>query len=415
MNNQTPPNDAEAERSAIHHALNLGKIPEPLQTLKPSDFYQPKHETIWQTIQWLTKKDRPCDANAVLARLQETKQTNTITELPNLLNGPLAGDPHNLALILTDRAGRRYLAQTALRLHQQAHESEQPYEEILRKTEAELANTPIQETDNLENFLTLDEFLAKETPETNWVIPELMARGERLILTGVEGLGKSTLIRQIALCAAAGMQPFTGHHAPPVNVLLIDVENPEELIRKRLTELRRAISAHGYIIGEGRLRLESRPQGLNLAEPADRRWLQKRIILQNPDLIVIGPAYKLHDAGNEDKDETIARTVTNILDHLRGNAALVLEHHSGNEQHTMQRPIRPFGSSLWRRWPEFGYGIRPAKTPKDLTETEAQNMRLADLIAWRGARDVRSWPKQIQSGGERMPWITAEPNLRSVS
>jgi replicative DNA helicase len=127
--------------------------------------------------------------------------------------------------------------------------------------------------------------------------------------------------------------------------------------------------------------------------------------LIRPELIVIGPAYKLHLTANDDKDETIARTITTVLDDIRGDAALVLEHHAGNEQQGGARPVRPFGSSLWRRWPEFGYGIRRATVPKRFTAAEREKNRFVDLIAWRGARDERAWPRQLGSGGRDMPWV----------
>jgi len=402
---RTPPNDLEAERSAIHHALNTGRIPQPLQALRPADFYQPAHETIWATITHLVATRRACDANAVLARLRETSNHQLAPQLMELISGPIPGDPANLAAILLDRAGRRHLIRAATRMQQRAYESEDPYQETLRQAEAELRQVPSQETDEIEDVFTIDEFLGETIPEPNWVLPGLLARGDRLILTGLEGFGKSTLIRQIAMCAAAGMQPFTGHTCDPVTVLMVDCENPPWIMQKRLSELRRAINAHGKFTESTRRWITRRPAGINLGDPADRRWLQRRVATINPDLLVIGPAYKLHHGGDDTKDETIARTVTSVLDEIRGNAALVLEHHAGNESAGMARPVRPFGSSLWRRWPEFGYGIRPAKATRDIPEEDVERLRLAELVPWRGARDERDWPRHLQSGGDALPWI----------
>jgi hypothetical protein len=408
MNDRTPPNDNEAERSAIHTCLHLGRIPEPLQSLRPTDFYRPDHETIWRAIGHLVSNRQPCDAVAVRACLIEAGDHRITNQMLELITGPLQGDPANLAAIILDRAGRRHLIEAMTRMGQRAYESDEPYEEILRQAEAELAKVPTTDTGNVDSLLTAAEFLGRDVPEPQWVIPQLIARGERLILTGTEGFGKSTMLRQLAMCGAAGIEPFIGHSCPPVTVLLIDAENPLWIMQKRFRELRQAVNSHGGVIEHGRFWIDRRPEGLNLGSPADRRWLQKRIVATNPDLIVIGPAYKLHDAGNEDKDETIARTVTGVLDDLRGDAALVLEHHAGNEQAGGARPVRPFGSSLWRRWPEFGYGIRPAKHP------DAETKRIADLVPWRGARDERRWPRQMASGGDGLPWVEYFGELRAV-
>lgn len=410
MDDRTPPHDFQAERGALYRCLTLGKIPETLAELKPHDFYEPAHETIWATMLWLLTQSRACDANAVLARLQETKRTPIIQLLPDILTGQWPASDDNLARIILDRSGRRQVIKATTTTLQRAYDSEDDYETILQKAEAELAQIPARDSGTVDTLQTLDEFLGETIPDPEWVIDGLLARDERAIITGLEGLGKTTLIRQLGICAAAGIDPFTGRRTEARTVLAIDAENPRHIMQKRYSELRQAVNAHGAPIAEGRFWLDNRPAGLDLNDPADRRWLQRRVKIVRPDLLVIGPAYKLHTSGNDDKDETIARTVTTVLDHIRTDAscALILEHHAGNEQAGGQRPVRPFGSSLWRRWPEFGYGIRPAKPPQYMTAAESDRRRIVDLVPWRGARDVRHWPHQMESGGAGLPWISYE-------
>lgn len=402
---RTPPFDTRAEQSAIGLCILRGSIPDPLNDLHPSDFYQPAHEAIWTAMRWLLAQGTRCDGNAVHARLMETKQSAALVELVSIVGSSWVGTPENLAAVILDRAGRRHLIDVHVRGLQRAYDSEEDYETQLQHSEAELAKVPAQDSGSVDSLMTLDEFLGETIPQPEWVIDGLLARGERLILTGLEGWGKSTMCRQLALCAAAGIEPFTGRRIQPKTVLLVDAENPSFIMQKRFGELRRAINAHGAPIEHGRFWMDRRPAGMNVGEAGDRRWLQRRVKIVNPDLLVIGPAYKLHDAGNDDKDETIARTVTSVLDDIRGDAALVLEHHAGNEQAGMQRPVRPFGSSLWRRWPEFGYGIRPIKPPKGMTEKDVEMNRFVDLVSWRGSRDERAWPKQMRSGGDGLPWV----------
>lgn len=410
MIDRTPPHDVEAEKSALGLTLALGRVPDALQDLIPSDFYQPVHEHLWRVFTHLVNAGGSCDANAVHARLMETAAGNQLakvclTILPELVSGVWASSAETLAAIILERAGRRHLIDVHTRGLQRAYDSEEDYETQLQRSEAELARVPAKDSGEVDSLVTLDEFLGQTVPEPEWVIDGLLAQGERLILTGLEGWGKSTLCRQLALCAAAGIEPFTGRRIQPKTVLLVDAENPTFIMQKRFSELRRAVHSHGGTIEQGRFWMDRRPAGMNVGEAGDRRWLQRRVNIVNPDLLVIGPAYKLHDAGNDDKDETIARTVTAVLDDIRGKAALVLEHHAGNEQAGNQRPVRPFGSSLWRRWPEFGYGIRPIRPPKGMTEQVVEEKRFVDLVSWRGARDERNWPKQMQSGGDGLPWV----------
>lgn len=79
------------------------------------------------------------------------------------------------------------------------------------------------------------------------------------------------------------------------------------------------------------------------------------------------------------------------------------------------RQLRPLGSSLFLRWPEFGYGLRP--TPETMHE---EHPSVIELSAWRGARDERYWPKQLKHG-HTLPWEPVDlayydrPPLREVS
>lgn len=404
MTDRTPPHDPHAEQTMIGLALNRGRIPETADHLTSTDFYRPDHETIWSTIIALSKAKNPCDITTVRARLQEQQQLQNIGGAPyliELLNIPPAADPTHVAHIITQRSLRRKIIEVHTRGLQDAYESSDESEALLQRSELGLQKVPAQDTGNVDTLRTLEEFLQHRTPEPQWVLPGYLARCERLVITGGEGLGKTTWLRQMAICGAAGMDPFTGHTLDPITVLAIDVENPEHLIQDSYDELLKAVRSHGKTVTPNRFWLDNRPEGIDLGHPPDRRWLQRRVKVVNPDLLVIGPAYKLHTAGNNDKDETIARTIMEVLDELRttNQCALILEHHAGNEQGGGERPVRPFGSSLWRRWPEFGYGIRLAKHP------EADERRIVDVVPWRGPRTLRAWPKQMESGGDGMPWI----------
>jgi replicative DNA helicase len=139
-----------------------------------------------------------------------------------------------------------------------------------------------------------------------------------------------------------------------------------------------------------RVFVERRPEGLNLAEPANVAWLMKRVTMCDPDILIIGPVYKLMN--DNPNDEQTARACTVALDLIRthGKCALLLEAHAGHGNPALSdRPVRPTGSSLWMRWPEFGYGLRRAKTE------DAQEFHRVEFIPWRGARGERNWPSNL--------------------
>jgi hypothetical protein len=245
----------------------------------------------------------------------------------------------------------------------------------------------------------LDEFLAGVDPPYAWVIESILERGDRLIWTGAEGLGKSVVGRQLAVAAAAGIHPFTNDRTDPRVVLWIDCENSERQGRRHFRRLRRVIIAKGCPVPKGGMRLIHRPEGIDLTRDEDVAWLMERVHAYKPELLYIGPLYRLH--ATDINDETAARKVTAVLDLARARAdcALIIEGHSPHGGGGESRPVRPIGSSLFRRWPEFGYGISPA--------TDDNPCKEVVIRPWRGARDERHWPRSLiwSEKDDEWPWV----------
>lgn len=230
----------------------------------------------------------------------------------------------------------------------------------------------------------LDAFLHEPEPDYAWLIPDVLERGDRMILTGAEGAGKSTLLRQLGVQAASGIHPFTLAPMDPVNVLLVDLENTRRQTKRQLRPLRLAAGAE---YPNRYLNIIVRTGGIDLTDAHDRVWLEDRIRANQPDVVIIGPIYKMH--AGDPTEEGPARTVVACLDYLRETygIALLIEAHSPHANGGGTRPARPYGASLWMRWPEFGLHI---------TET-------GHLKHWRGDRDERQWPSSLTRGGE-WPW-----------
>ena len=235
------------------------------------------------------------------------------------------------------------------------------------------------------------DFLARPIPDHDWLVPGLLERGDRLILTGQEGRGKSTLLRQLAVQMASGRAPFGEGDYEPVKVLLVDLENSQRHLRRKIREL---VELAGADLERDRLWVVPKPEGLDLATPRDADWLRLVAAAVDPDVIVTGPIYKMSDG--DPTEETTAKPVIRILDELRArhDCAIVIEAHVPSEVGTGKRYERPYGASIWRRWPEFGIF---------LDERGA-------LRHWRGARDEREWPGQLERSGtlRDWPWIVVQ-------
>ncbi len=254
----------------------------------------------------------------------------------------------------------------------------------------------------------IHEFLATQFPPEDWVIQNLLERGERLVVTGIEGYGKSTWLRQASFTTAAGAHMFRGGAAQPERVVHVDCENTERQSWHRFRELATIGERLGYNPPSGYLRILHRPEGIDLTRDDDAAWLMERIALYRPALLTIGPLYRLHVA--DVNDELPARRVAAVLDAARVsvNCALIMEAHSGHGQEGRRRSLRPIGSSLFLRWPEFGFGMDPVS---------GNVKNLFNFLPWRGGRDsTRAWPRQLiwcqgLPGEVGWPWqVYATPN-----
>src|SRR5215218_1778384 len=227
---RTPPHDAVAEQQVLGACMQQPALAETLK-LSAEDFYLPKHELIWAAIRWLSAKGTPADWAAVHRRLLTAKQLDRAGGMPYLhelvSNAPPVVGYH--AGIVADLAGKRRLVAELERSLQDVRDSDDDYTTLALRTENRVAKVAAANDPTLD-LMNLDEFLDRDLGPEQWVVPGLLAKEDRLVLTGLEGLGKSILLRQFAVCAAAGIHPFTGHPVDPKNVLLVDTENPERIM-----------------------------------------------------------------------------------------------------------------------------------------------------------------------------------------
>jgi len=234
------------------------------------------------------------------------------------------------------------------------------------------------------------EFIAESVDEDyDWVIPGALERSERVIVVAAEGVGKTMLARQVAIMSAAGIQPFTWGRMKPIRTLTIDLENPARIIRRTSSKIMRAaqerarstkIEAHLLI----------KPAGLDLLNSQDRILVEDVIERTRPELICLGPLYKAFVDPGSRTSESIAIEVAKYLDSIRTHykCALWLEHHAPLGSSVGGRDLRPFGSAVWSRWPEFGLALEP-----DPVATERYTYIVKNF---RGGRDVRNWPRRMQ-------------------
>ncbi|MCA1834808.1 MAG: AAA family ATPase [Actinobacteria bacterium] len=402
-----PPNDLTAERSVISHVLQAEEILRScLEILTPVDFYRPAHGDVWEVCTKLHAEGIEVDHITVNRALQDAGNVHAMKALLDAVGTPLSGtSPVQHARIVADRSRLRQLAQFGQQLVQRAHQPGESDAEGLIAWAADQSRTLRDSGVMIDEDLTiktLDELLA--TPISHdWVIEGLLERGDRLLLTGAEGLGKSFLSRQIGMCAAAGLHPFLQTDQAPQKVLVIDAENSDKVNVRAYAWLQRAISGMSRSVGN-RWVIDSYPYGMNIMDPRQGNKLMRTVEAQQPDLIIVGPLYKIHDLDDEKAGEALK--IQHYLDRVRSvcGSAMIMELHSGHGGGAHGRDLRPAGSSVWRRWPEFGFGL--ALATGDFDEEHAMRERLVDVKPWRGPRDERDWPVRLR-GSKAWPFIPA--------
>lgn len=401
---QTWPNDQMAEKIVLGTMLTSpAAASAAMSLLVGADFYLNHHGTIFETVVALHENREPTEIGAVHARMLANGTLGTVGG-PAFLVGlvEIAATPSQVAYyasLVAEHAHRRELIKAGTELVQRAFEANGLSSDELNDWAASrIAAAALGSGEAITDDGLSEEDLLACPPDYDWLIPGLLERGDRLMITGAEGSGKSTLTRQIAVQAAAGIHPFTARRSAGVRVLVVDCENGERLSKRRYNPLLRAARDAGAPIGS-RLRVHLEPGGLDLTARGGAGWLLRRVERFNPDLLVIGPLYRLHFG--DPNDERDARKVAAALDRVRevADCGLILEAHSPHQATTMRsRVLRPVGSSLWMRWPEFGYGIARE-------DTDAGRMfRVSDLRAWRGPRDERAWPRKLRTGSP-WPWV----------
>lgn len=392
------PRDPWTERTVAGGLLAAERIPEDVR-LSRELFYDPHLREVVAACQHLHAHGKPCDPVAVRVELMRAGQRGNVIDGAWLFDLMKAGchesQMSHYLRTLAELAVRRDVIAAATRaLQAAANPASDPYDIAamlhvdsgLIADQGDPAKPPatVDASDFIEGDVAYD-----------WLMPGLLERGDRFLITGGEGSGKSVLSRQIGVCAAAGVHPFTGARMEPRKVLLVDLENGTRHLRRALKALWQHAVEIGCPIERGMLTVESRPSGIDLTGLEDRMWLRRLCEHVRPDLLVIGPLYRMH--ATDMNAEEPARLLTRTVDEIRASigCAVVVETHAPHGQQGQVRNLRPVGSSLFRRWPEFGYGLRQ----KD------EDGQVMSLVAWRGARDERDFPTELARGGpQEWPW-----------
>lgn len=418
--------DLTAERALLGTAMSApDQIRDVFLAVQPDDWYHHTTRELAGVITGMMRAGRPIDANTTMVEAQNRGLVPGRIPLDFALRCYEAAALPESAAVHAQRirelSAARKLSQIGLRIAQRMESAWSTGIDRMDVTAAiKQARQALDEAEQItadvaaEPPMPMGEFLS--IPDTHdWLVPGLLERMDRVVLTGAEGGGKSVLCSQIAATLAAGLHPFTanplGSGTLHTRVLVIDCENSPTQARRRYRWITAMIDQrrrnHGLtpIDWNDTMSIEVRPAGIDLLTGLDAAWLERQISAFAPDLVVLGPLYKLHHENpNEEKP---AREIAWILDGLRERHgfALLTEAHAGKTTAgDGRRNMSPIGSSVWLRWPEFGFGMR--RSDDDPGRGRAQKV---DVVSWRGSREERSWPSKLHHAAI-LPWMPADPD-----
>jgi hypothetical protein len=386
----------DAERALLGALLWKPAAVADLPGMEPDAFYVPLHQRLFATVVEVAGKP---DADATLIGTLLPSLRSEIFELAQV--APAVSTVAYYGEQVANAAMRRKI-DLELRKAQQAIRQDDIDDALLNVASSLVAvdvemDAPTQAGRVPSGFYELGDFVHRHDRREEWVIPGLICRQERIMVIASEGSGKSMMARQMAVMAAIGMHPLTRDRIRPVKTLQVDLENPSGIIAKK-TRPMVAYAEELNLWTEGQAFIWHRPAGINLRKMADRREFDQVLAACQPELVCFGPLYKAAAADHANPEQQ-AQETAQALDDMREKygAAFWIEHHAPLGQNG-QRELRPFGSALWMRWPEFGLVLRKNEDPKI-----GARILHVDANGFRQQRDERTWPIAFRYD-QRWPW-----------
>lgn len=187
------------------------------------------------------------------------------------------------------------------------------------------------------------EVLSKEFREPEWVVRQMIPRGNMVILAGAEGVGKSYLMYDLCYTIVTN-QKFLGYQTCPTKIVYFDEENGEPDF---LNYNQRAWRTHGSPdpeIVDQTLRLEHFSLLRGWVEP-----MRAALKEFKPGLVIIDtatPAFHLEDENSNSEANRVIGTLRRIREEAcPGATIIVLKHEKMRDETTHRRTIR--GAKTW--------------------------------------------------------------------
>lgn len=385
MSGQAIPYDFQAEEALIGAMLlSPSAVIEGINTCRSEDFYNPMNARAFGAITNLFSRGTKIDAVTVASEMNDNEAIPKLVSMS--LNVPSASNASDYGAIILKHSSSRKLLSDLSEYNNLLLMGEDPYEVSASLAKVLSGVGTMRSTEP--EAMTMSQLVSNADAIAPVVIPGMMNQDYRTIVVAEEGAGKSLLLRTIAMSASQGFHPFSHQRIEPKRVLIIDLENPTQAITQTGEPFMNMIAEKaGTSFDEERLKFFRRPGGIEIRSLADKAEIQREIAAHKPDLVCIGPIYKMYRRGANETYEDSADSAMAVLDDLRTKYgfALIMEHHAAKGK-AGERELTPMGSQRWMAWPEVGISLY-----KDTVDPTMMHVK-----RYRGDRlQGVSWPDRI--------------------
>lgn len=399
-----PPHNLEMEENLLGSMLLTNAAIHTADAfVDQTDFYKPAHGHVFAAIMACYERGEKVDISLVADELRERGLLDALggkQTLARLQAGaPVSAHAQAYADVVARHARRRRAIGFAGDLAEIAYDESRTLDDVVALAE-QIPDRLVMPHQMVEPGVDAYE-LAEMQFEYKWIVPGLIQRRDRIMLTGLEGhSGKTEFLVQLGLQFASGIHPWTrSPEFEPLRVLHVDCENRLDQLQPRVQRLLK-IAHHTLKPGQWTTRAVDE---INVRTPKGAGLLDALCELHKPDVLVTGPLYAMFQGshGMAKHSEEVAEEVAAFFRRLiaRHDCALLLEAHSPHGNEGDRAGLRPIGASLWLRWPEVGVGLRP----KQVRDQQSRKLVVVPgefaFEFWRGTRDQdlrRPWPTGVR-------------------
>jgi hypothetical protein len=330
VNNQSQPlpRYEHFEKNVLGNLIKDGTLIEKLNILE-DDFYEERDKTILKAIKEMIAEGAPPGDIELRQYLQEKNMIDKIENgfyyIGDLVDNAV---PHNLQHEVQElkRVENRRLSWKLGKKLTQGIENgidDEEIEKIKRKiSNIENGNSPFSLKTK-----SWDEFIGSDEPELEFVIPDLIPKGNLIILGGKPKVGKSLLGLLMALSVGLG-EDLWDKQVTKGGVLLVSTEDGEVRLRKRIWRMTDTPN-------EYHPNFHFHVSECNLSDSKTLSALKSKILETKPDLVVLDPLINLFKKGELNSAEDMNRVLRPLQDLAKetGAAILVIHHarKSGSE------------------------------------------------------------------------------------